>query len=232
MVTSPQKPAAATQQTKLRAARLLRGLTQQQLAQLAGTSQPQIDRLESGKRKLSIDWMVRLAPHLGVSPIDLSDALAAQLGDRGGKRIDLSSIQLPPPPRGGMGSVPGQIPVRSAARGGKGQEMFLSDGPIGYTARPASLAGVREAYAIYMTGDSMEPRYFSGWLLHVNPFKPPVRGRDTVIYKDDNTVMVKEFVRRDNNNTVVRQLNPKQDIKIPNREIRETHLVVGCDQEG
>jgi phage repressor protein C with HTH and peptisase S24 domain len=232
MATPPPKTAPAPQKSKLRVARELRGLTQQQLAQLAGTSQPQIDRLETGKRKLSIDWMVRLAPHLGVSPIDLSDALAAQLGDRGGPRIDLSKITLPPPPRGGMGSVPGQIPVRSAARGGKGQEMFLSDGPVGYTARPASLAGVRDAYAIYMVGDSMEPRYYAGWLLHVNPFKPLLRGRDTVIYKTDNSVMVKEFVRRDTNHTVVRQLNPKQDIKIPNHEIRETHLVVGSDQEG
>jgi esterase/lipase superfamily enzyme len=32
-----------------------------------------------------------------------------------------------------------QIPIRSAARGGGDQEMFLEDGPIGYTKRPASL---------------------------------------------------------------------------------------------
>ena len=48
---------------------------------------------------------------------------------------------------------------------------------------PANLGGVRAAYAIYMVGDSMEPRYEQGWLLHVNPFKPPTRGRDVVVYK-------------------------------------------------
>ena len=36
--------------------------------------------------------------------------------------------------------------------------MFLGDGRIGYTPRPTNLAGVRDAYAIYMIGDSMEPR--------------------------------------------------------------------------
>ncbi|MEJ0071160.1 MAG: helix-turn-helix transcriptional regulator [Pseudomonadota bacterium] len=56
----------------MREARERRGLTQQQLAELAGTSQPQIDRLETGKRRLTIDWVVRLAPFLGVTPIDLS----------------------------------------------------------------------------------------------------------------------------------------------------------------
>ena len=34
-------------------------------------------------------------------------------------------------------------PIRSGARGGTDQEMFLEDGPIGYTPRPANLGGVR-----------------------------------------------------------------------------------------
>src|SRR6185437_5596450 len=32
---------------------------------------------------------------------------------------------------------PDRIPIRSGARGGADQEMFLEDGPIGYTPRPA-----------------------------------------------------------------------------------------------
>lgn len=44
------------------------GLSQAKLADLAGTSQPQIKRLESGERKLTKEWAQRLAPHLGVSP--------------------------------------------------------------------------------------------------------------------------------------------------------------------
>ena len=44
---------------------------------------------------------------------------------------------------------------RSAARGGGEQEMFLEDGPIGYTPRPSNLSGVRGAYAIYMIGDEL-----------------------------------------------------------------------------
>jgi transcriptional regulator with XRE-family HTH domain len=44
-----------------------RGLSQQQLAELAGTSQPQINRLEKSKRTLSKAWAERLSPHLGIS---------------------------------------------------------------------------------------------------------------------------------------------------------------------
>jgi phage repressor protein C with HTH and peptisase S24 domain len=125
-----------------------------------------------------------------------------------------------------------RIPIRSGARGGTDEEMFLEDGPIGYTPRPANLNGVRSAYAIYMVGDSMEPRYEPGWLLHVNPFKPPTRGRDVVVYKEGQAVLIKQFMAWDGDTLVLRQLNPPATLKVPRDQVRECHLVVGSDQEG
>lgn len=43
------------------------GLSQQALADLVGTSQPQIKRLEDGARKLTKEWAERLAPSLHTS---------------------------------------------------------------------------------------------------------------------------------------------------------------------
>jgi phage repressor protein C with HTH and peptisase S24 domain len=123
------------------------------------------------------------------------------------------------------------IPIRSAGRGGNDQEMFLQD-EIGYTPRPANLGGVRAAYAIYMVGDSMEPRYEQNWLLHVNPFKPPRRGRDVVVYKRGQVVLIKQFVGWEGDILVLRQLNPPDTLRIPRAEIEDCHLVVGTDQEG
>lgn len=40
------------------------GISQAALAEAAGTSQPQIDRLEKGQRKLTKEWAERLAPAL------------------------------------------------------------------------------------------------------------------------------------------------------------------------
>ena len=124
------------------------------------------------------------------------------------------------------------IPIRSAGRGGTDQAMFLEDGPIGYTSRPSNLSGVRAAYAIYMVGDSMEPRYEPGWLLHVNPFKPPTRGRDVVVYKQGQAVLIKQFVGWEGDTLVLRQLNPPDNLRIPRAEVQECHLIVGTDQEG
>lgn len=46
-------------------------LTQQQLADLVGTSNQQIGHLESGKRRLTADWMVRISKALDCAPADL-----------------------------------------------------------------------------------------------------------------------------------------------------------------
>jgi transcriptional regulator with XRE-family HTH domain len=53
---------------KLRVLRKRKKMTQAQLADLAGTSQPQIRKLEAGERKFTKEWADRLAPFLGVSP--------------------------------------------------------------------------------------------------------------------------------------------------------------------
>jgi len=55
----------------LRSLRLKRGFSQMELAKLAETSQPQIDRLEKGERRLTRKWAERLAPHLGTDADEL-----------------------------------------------------------------------------------------------------------------------------------------------------------------
>ncbi len=55
----------------LKEAREARGLTQTELAKLANTSQPQIQRLEVGDRKLTKEWAKRLGPHLHISAKEL-----------------------------------------------------------------------------------------------------------------------------------------------------------------
>ena len=68
--------------------------------------------------------------------------------------------------------------------------------------------------------------------MHVNPFKPPTRGRDVVVYKTDNAVLIKQFVGWQGDSLVLRQLNPEETLTIPKGEVAECHLVVGVDQEG
>ena len=56
---------------RIRHLRRARNITLEQVASATGTSVQQISRLELGVRRLTVDWMERIAPVLGVRPADL-----------------------------------------------------------------------------------------------------------------------------------------------------------------
>lgn len=53
--------------TMMKRLRVAQRLSQQRLAELVGTSQPQIRRLEAGEREMTKTWAERIAPHLNCS---------------------------------------------------------------------------------------------------------------------------------------------------------------------
>jgi transcriptional regulator with XRE-family HTH domain len=58
---------------RIRELREAKALTQEQVATAAGTDKTMIGRLEKGERRLTQQWMERIAPALGVSPAALID---------------------------------------------------------------------------------------------------------------------------------------------------------------
>jgi phage repressor protein C with HTH and peptisase S24 domain len=208
------------------------GASQADLARHLRLAPSAVSRMVKGERQMKLLEAVQIAAFLGVSQDEVlrhagaSAEAAPRTGPARRGRPPRALVAPAAPLRGEP------IPIRSAARGGSDQQMFLEDGPIGYTPRPANLGGVRGAYAIYMVGDSMEPRYKQGWLLHVNPFKPPTHGRDLVVFKTGQAVLIKQFVRWDSDALILRQLNPSEELRVPRDEVLECHLVVGVDQEG
>ncbi|MBV9018491.1 MAG: hypothetical protein JO213_17390 [Alphaproteobacteria bacterium] len=68
--------------------------------------------------------------------------------------------------------------------------------------------------------------------MHVNPFKPPIRGRDVVVYKKNKAVLIKQFVGWEGDALVLRQLNPARELKVPRDEVGDCHLIVGVNQDG
>jgi len=211
------------------------GATQADLARHLRLAPSAVSRMLKGERQMKQLETVQIASFLRVSPEEvLRHAVTEPPAPLGPELLARPGRGRPPAAvsSAGVPRLPDLIPIRSAARGGGDQAMFLEDGPIGYTARPSNLSGVRAAYAIYMVGDSMEPRYEPGWLLHVNPFKPPTRGRDVVVYKKGQAVLIKQFVGWEGDTLLLRQLNPPETLRIPRLDIEECHLIVGTDQEG
>lgn len=72
-----------TQPNRIRQWRNARGLTSAALAKAANTSKQTIWKLEHGQRRLTQDWLERLAPPLGLRPADLLPADDAASGAPG-----------------------------------------------------------------------------------------------------------------------------------------------------
>src|SRR5207237_5184348 len=210
------------------------GASQADLARHLRLAPSAVSRMLKGDRQMKLLEAAHASAFLGVSQDELLRHASAEPGIPMTRPEGPARRGRPPLAPGARAGATGNepIPIRSAARGGRDQEMFLADGPIGYTPRPANLSGVRGAYANHMVGDSMETRYEQGWLLHVNPFKPPTRGRDVVVYKKNEAVLLKQFVRWEGDALLLRQLNPAEELRVPRDEVMECHLVVGVDQEG
>ena len=111
--------------------------SQGKLASAVGTTAQMIGLLESGKRKLTVDWMERLAPALGVSPADLM----------------LSSKYVPV-----LGYVGAGAEVYSIDDHAKGDGMFETSAPPQGTS-PSMVA-------LVVRGDSMTPAYEDGDIIY------------------------------------------------------------------
>lgn len=196
-------------------------------ARLVGVELPTYRSHENGNRGFGTEDAQRYAQALGCS------AAWLLFGDE-------TPAPLPPPERVvDVRAAPDalafdpmdMIPIKSAARGGDEQEMTLTDA-LGHVPRPTALRGVKQAYAVQVVNDSMSPRYRPGVIVHVNPWKTPRQHLGVVVYKRNDSVLIKEFVRQTSTELLLRQHNPPLDLRIPLAEIRECHVVVGTDETG
>ncbi|WP_161595937.1 S24 family peptidase [Flavisphingopyxis soli] len=103
---------------------------------------------------------------------------------------------------------------------------------IRMVSRPPALQGVREAYAIYFMGDSMEPRFERGDMGIVDPHRP-VRPADYVVVQLNNgtdddvvTVLVKRLVRITGNFVELEQFNPARIFRVARTRIARMHRIM------
>lgn len=121
------------------------------------------------------------------------------------------------------------LPVRGHSKAGQ-EGFFLGQGETwGYAARPESLRGVAEAYAVRVHDESMSPRYEPGTVLLVDPFRQPKPGDNVIVQLTDGQAFVKVLQRRAAGLVVCLQFNPKKTIEYKQARVKALHLVVGVD---
>jgi len=200
------------------------GMTLQQVSDVIGADKAQISKLENGKRRLTEGWLLRLSQAYKCDPRDLLGPPAE--ASRHTQKLVMTK-PFPPLPKGAFAVDMGSrdLPVRGLTEGGDGHFSFDPD-PIEWSYRPASLNGVRDAFALYVTGTSMEDVLMEGTLVMVHPSQPPRPMDIVVIEKVDGSVMVKRLIRRTEQNVILRRYTPPLDFEIPRADVRSIYRVV------
>ncbi|WP_374312463.1 helix-turn-helix transcriptional regulator [Dongia sp.] len=126
---------------------------------------------------------------------------------------------------------PRDLPVFGQVQGGfDGVEVDYQN-PVEYIQRPPSLFGAKKACGVYVTGDSMEPRYYAGEIVLVDPRKPVRSGDFVVVELPDHRAIVKRLVRRNDNGALLCQLNPREEQHVPRSGIVGLYRIVGTVTE-
>jgi phage repressor protein C with HTH and peptisase S24 domain/DNA-binding XRE family transcriptional regulator len=124
------------------------------------------------------------------------------------------------------------VPVYGRAKGGEDGLYQFNGDVLGWETRPPILAGVKEAYAIYVDGESMFPRYKPGETVWINPNIPPSRGADVIVQlhpsdeDDPPHGFIKEFIGWSPNHLRLHQWNPVGEITYPRDRVKSVHPIV------
>lgn len=124
------------------------------------------------------------------------------------------------------------IPLYGHAVGGVFGEFILNGNKLDDILAPPGLSPARGAYAVTCAGDSMEPRYFDGETVFVDPTKRVGRG-DFVVAQIANPnegapplAFIKRFIRHNDKELVLEQFNPAKQLTFEHKAVVSVHFIV------
>jgi phage repressor protein C with HTH and peptisase S24 domain len=201
-----------------------------QLARMAGVSASTLNRFMKGgpdvKHVLSSTTLDKLTKAIE----EADGASEVRTGKAQSVRSEDGIVRLDPASRRREFEIPRSIrdlPVRGEARGAIDGLLFNEGVVREWVERPGNLTGVENGYAVYMNGSCMEPRIKHGELVHVNPNRPLVAGKEVVVELTSHHGFIKLFVKQTAETLTLEQLNPPQVIEIPMADVLNVHRVVG-----
>ena len=134
------------------------------------------------------------------------------------------------------GAMPLDVPVYGTAVGGQDGDFELNGEVIDRVRRPPGITNARNAFALYVVGTSMEPRYDEGDLIFVHPGKPPVPGCDVVVELNAvdefgrQKALLKTYRGKSPTKLLLSQLNPAGPIELPLEQVRQVLRVLRTNE--
>lgn len=132
---------------------------------------------------------------------------------------------------GFLGDMARTLPVFGTAAAGAEQGAFQisSGGPIDYVFRPMSLQHNQDAFAIYVEGISMEPKFEAGDLIFIDSHRAP-RPYDYVVIEllneqGEREAFIKRYLGQKDGHIICMQYNPHKERYYPVENIIKLHRV-------
>ncbi len=206
---------------------------------MAGATRLRLVRIATDKSAATVARDMSMAPATyrayergdNKTPIDVAERIAAYfekpMSEVFGSELEISD-PLPVPQSGSQ-----DLQILGSTRDGEdGFNMVCGAAVMSFTDLPGKLVGVTNAYAVYVDGTAMEPRYFPGETLHINPHKPARHGDFVAVHlvdQNDGSIyaVIKRFISRSDTDVVVEQYNPAKKITYPLNSVKAIHVIVG-----
>ncbi len=222
---------------KIRTARKAKGLTQADVADYFGIKSGSVSLWESDDTRPDVMKLEPLARLLDVSMAEL-------LGDAGAKAPPLPLRDAPQKPLMQRSApefsepfavppIPARrVPVFGLAVGGEDGRFEMNGQLLDTVFCPPGFEDAPNLYAVYVTGESMEPVFSPGQTVWVHPNRAPRRGDDVIIQirPDHEDAAPHGFIKRYQSGTptkiVVKQFNPPQEITFDRDAVLSIHKII------
>jgi len=223
---------------RLKAAREAMGITSQAAAgRLVGLGGGAFGKIERGETARPNNWE-KIAEAFGI-PVDEADDLINQDAVASGKESKLSApvAATRVTPRWKVRRTqPGTVPILGYAAAGDPDRFVMLNDVMGEAQVASTLAGTEGAYALYVYGPSMIPRYFPGELVFVHPRKPLTADCFCVVQIGDDPESpeggyIKQFKSWNGDKLIVYQFNPKETIEFDASRVIDVHRIVGSGDD-
>lgn len=178
-------------------------LSQEQVAfQCGWKTQGAFSQYLLGTIPLNLEALLKIAGVLKVDPNEISPRLMKTVRDTA--RRTGSKPQLR--------SVPIGIPVVGNTQGGPAKHWLETGHPAGFGDEYVDMISKdANAYALYVRGSSMSPRFREGDVILVEPSSTAEAGDEVVVRTTDGQVMVKTLVSNRNDQVILSSISQDHD---------------------
>ncbi|WP_302476016.1 LexA family transcriptional regulator [Thalassospira marina] len=197
------------------------GMSQAELARAVGASQQAINFIATDKTANPRN-IEKIARALGVEEAWL------RFGNQNGPELQRSPTPPPAPIVSNFApDLAKDLPIRGTSNGISESIKLSANDVQGYTSRPAFLVGNMRAFAVYMNGPIMEPRYFAGELLLIDPVRPSQQGDFVLAELQSGECLVRQLTKIGSESITLGSLNPEEETQLPRDDVRHLHRIAG-----